>query len=337
VKINTTDLTIQQLSQKIKESQEKITNDKQALAGAIRTINESDSHSLLETMLVYPSLSNLWVEVDNLDQFQQKVQDNVAELKALEDQLLQNKSLTQGKKNELLGLKSQLSDQKVVIDVNKNEKAKLLTETKNTESAYKQLIADKQAKKKAFEAELFQYESQLKIAIDPSKLPSTGTGVLSWPLTKHIITQQFGDTAFSRANSAVYSGKGHNGIDLGTPIGTPVLAAQSGIVKGAGNTDLTCPGASYGNWIMIEHPNGLSTLYGHLSVIKVSAGQQVNVGDIIGYSGNTGYSTGPHLHFTVFATQGVKIVSLPSKSCGGKIYTMPVAELSAYLNPESYL
>jgi murein DD-endopeptidase MepM/ murein hydrolase activator NlpD len=335
-KINTTDLTIQQLSQQIKDKQEKIRSNRIVLAEAIKTVHESDSNSLLETLLVYPNLSNFWVEADSLNQFQNRVRENVIELKSLQDQLLQSKQLTESKKNELLGLKTQLADQKTVVEVNKNEKNKLLTETKSTEKAYKQLIADRQAKKKAFEAELFQYESQLKIAIDPNRLPTAATGVLSWPLAKRTITQTFGDTAFSRANAAVYSGRGHNGIDLAAPIGTPVMAAQSGVIEGVGDTDTVCPGASYGKWVMIKHTNGLSTLYAHLSIIKVAAGQSVNVGDTIGYSGNTGYSTGPHLHFTVYASQGVSIMSRKSASCGGT-YTMPIADLKAYLNPLSYL
>ena len=82
------------------------------------------------------------------------------------------------------------------------------------------------------------------------------------------------------------------------------------MIVGTGNTDEPRGCYSYGKWILIKHENGLSTLYAHLSLIKVNAGETVNTGDIIGYSGNTGYSTGPHLHLTVYATQGVKIVRL---------------------------
>jgi murein DD-endopeptidase MepM/ murein hydrolase activator NlpD len=333
-KINTTDLTIQQLSKEILIKERDIETNKIALANAIRRIHESDSKSLLATMLVYPNLSTFWNEVDTLNQFQSKVQEQVSELKSLQNQLLANKSLTQTKKNELLGLKTQLADQKTVVEVNKNEKSKLLAVTKETETGYKQLIAQKEAKKKAFEAELLQVESQLKLKIDPNSLPSAKSGVLGWPLSKHIITQYFGNTAF--AQSGAYNGSGHNGIDLGTPIGTAVLSAESGTVVGTGDTDTVCPNASYGKWVLVQHNNGLSTLYAHLSVIKASQGQQVALGEVIGYSGNTGYSTGPHLHFTVYATQGVKIMSRKSAACGGT-YTMPIADLKAYLNPLSYL
>ena len=104
-----------------------------------------------------------------------------------------------------------------------------------------------------------------------------------------------------------------------------------------GNTDATCPNASYGKWVFIKHDNGLSTLYAHLSSISVSGGQSIGAGELVGYSGNTGYSTGPHLHFGVYATSGSEIASFPSSSCRGKTYTMPVGDTKAYLNPLSYL
>ena|SRR5258708_5451936 len=133
-----------------------------------------------------------------------------------------------------------------------------------------------------------------------------------------------------------YNGLGHNGIDLRATIGTPVKSAGDGVVMGTGNTDLVCRGASYGKWVMIKHNNGLSTLYGHLSLIKVGAGDTVTTGQTIAYSGQTGYATGPHLHFTVLASDAARIVQYPSKVCKG-VYTLPVADTRAYLNPLLYL
>lgn len=88
---------------------------------------------------------------------------------------------------------------------------------------------------------------------------------------------------------------GKNGIDLGCRIGTPVVAAASGTVIAA---KLGWNGG-YGNMIIISHPNGTQTVYGHLSKISVSNGQDVGSGEVIGATGNTGQSTGPHLHFEI--------------------------------------
>lgn len=88
---------------------------------------------------------------------------------------------------------------------------------------------------------------------------------------------------------------GKNGIDMGCPIGTPVAAAAEGTVISAKSGW----NGGYGNIIIISHPNGTQTLYGHLSKIHVSSGQNVADGEIIGTTGNSGQSTGPHIHFEV--------------------------------------
>jgi murein DD-endopeptidase MepM/ murein hydrolase activator NlpD len=88
-------------------------------------------------------------------------------------------------------------------------------------------------------------------------------------------------------------GRMHEGIDVGIPSGTPLVAAASGIVIHAGWM------GGYGNLVVIDHGNGLSTAYGHNTSVAVSAGQAVSQGQLISYSGNTGNSTGPHLHFEV--------------------------------------
>lgn len=89
---------------------------------------------------------------------------------------------------------------------------------------------------------------------------------------------------------------GHNGIDLGATLGTPVLAAAAGIVSVARDSGYN---GGYGEMIMVKHDNGTMTVYAHLSAVYVYEGQIVGQGDTIGALGNTGKSTGPHLHFEV--------------------------------------
>ncbi|MCR4306448.1 MAG: M23 family metallopeptidase, partial [Candidatus Yonathbacteria bacterium] len=226
-----------------------------------------------------------------------------------------------------------------IADNSRSQKNQLLAQTKNKEANYQKALNEKLRLKEEFEKELLKFESELRIAIDPTSLPPAGAGILLWPLKDIFITQKFGNTDF--AQSGAYSGKGHNGIDFRASVGTEVKAALSGVVEATGNTD-QYPGCySYGKWVLIKHNNGLSTLYAHFSLIKAVAGQQVSTGDVIGYSGNTGYSTGPHLHLTVYASQGVKITRLgdipgrPITKCSGA--SIPIASLNAYLNPLDYL
>jgi murein DD-endopeptidase MepM/ murein hydrolase activator NlpD len=260
----------------------------------------------------------------------------LGELKDAKASLLNDKNVAESKRKDLTNLNKQLSGQKSAAESALAQKTSLLKQTKNKESEYQKLLKEQKAKKEAFEKELLDFESQLNFAIDPNSLPAVGTGVLHWPLSPVKITQYFGNTAFAAANPQVYNGNGHNGVDFAAPVGTPIKSAQSGVVKGTGNTDSACPGASYGKWVLVEHFNGLSSLYAHLSAISVKTGDSVAGGDTLGLSGNTGYTTGPHLHFTVYATQGVRIMSRPSRVCGAT-YTMPFADLKAYLNPLSYL
>ena len=100
-----------------------------------------------------------------------------------------------------------------------------------------------------------------------------------------------------------YMGSSHPlGIDIGLSYGenSPILATASGVVSFAGGD----PCCSYGNYVIVDHGNGLSSLYGHLDQIEVKEGDPVEQGDLLGYGGNTGHSTGKHLHFEVRASYG---------------------------------
>ncbi|MFA6353963.1 MAG: peptidoglycan DD-metalloendopeptidase family protein [Candidatus Paceibacterota bacterium] len=88
---------------------------------------------------------------------------------------------------------------------------------------------------------------------------------------------------------------GNNGVDLAAPTGTKIVAAASGVVLLARNGY----NGGYGNMVIIKHPNGTQTLYGHQSKLATKTGAQVSQGEVIGYIGSTGHSTGPHLHFEV--------------------------------------
>jgi murein DD-endopeptidase MepM/ murein hydrolase activator NlpD len=113
-------------------------------------------------------------------------------------------------------------------------------------------------------------------------MASRGGGALLWP-TRGTVSSSFGRRW----------GRSHNGVDIANSIGTPVYAAEPGKVIFSGRS------SGYGNLIKISHGGGLVTYYGHLNSRAVSSGQSVDRGQLIGYMGNTGNSTGPHLHFEV--------------------------------------
>lgn len=334
-KIWITSLSIDKIEIEVKNAEKKIENDKDAIASAFRKINAAEDSSFIETILTYKNVSELWDEVETLFRFEIGLKKNVLELVDLKKDLQESKVEKERKKKDLLSIKSELKDQNKLLEYNREEKDQLLVSTKNKESNYKKILAQKKALIEAFEKELLAFESELKLAIDPKSIPPVGSGVLSWPLDKILVTQYFGNTDFAMRTNA-YKGKGHNGVDFQASPGTRIKAASAGVVEGTGDTDMVCRGASFGKWVLIKHNNGLSSLYAHLSLIKAVEGQKVGTGDVIGYSGNTGYSTGPHLHFTVYATQGVQIMDRQSKVCGG-IYRMPIADFRAYLNPMLYL
>lgn len=330
--IQKTNLTIKNLGGEIGNIEEKIGSNTEAIAKTLNDMSQADDETLVESFLTNKSLADVFDEYESINRFQQKVGEQSKELEVYKKDLSEKKTNTEKEKQKLVYLKSELSDQKKILDSNKKEKNNLLVATKNKETEYKRILAERQAEKERFERELFTYESQLKRAIDPNSFPSSGKGILSWPLDNVYITQYFGKTIDAKR---LYVSGTHNGLDFRASRGTPVKAALSGVVKGFGNTDEQRGCYSYGKWILVEHSNGLSTLYAHLDLIKVSAGQNVTTGEVIGYSGNTGYSTGPHLHITVYASQGVEIQRYSSsKNC--KNVSIPVSDVRAYLDPLIY-
>jgi murein DD-endopeptidase MepM/ murein hydrolase activator NlpD len=323
-KIDKTNLKIQSLGSQIVNKEESIDNGLQAIELDIKRANEYEDFGIIEILLSKNNFSDIWNDVDNIITVREKIIKTINELRDIKTELEDTRDETIVARAELESLKAKLVDQKKIVDQNTAEKNKLLTQTKNSEANYQTLVKNKEAQKAALEKEIEDYESQLKYILDKSKLP--GKGSLSWPLDYVYVTSSFGERW----------GRMHNGIDLRAAVGTPVKAAADGVVAGVGDTDQTCAGASFGKFILIKYNNGLATTYGHLSLVKVSKGQKVSRGQIVGYSGNTGYSTGPHLHISVYPKDGVDVKSLPSKSCPGKTLTQPIAATNAYLDPAIY-
>lgn len=334
-KISAKNTEIKELSLDISDHEKSIDDDKDIIGKLFTLINEGAFSSPIEIILGEKSISKISQEIAALSNIQSSLRDRISQFEENKIKLINTKSITEKARLELLSLKKQLDGQRAVAKAASDEQTQLLKATKRSESEYQKILAEKLRLKEALEQEILRFESELKTAIDKSRLPTVGS-LLSWPLNSIRITQLFGNTAFASSRPEIYNGKGHTGIDFAASIGTPVKSAMSGKVIGTGNTDLVPRCYSYGKWVMIDHGNGLSTLYAHLSVINVGVGQTVSTGENVGYSGNTGYSTGPHLHFGLYATQGVEIKTFDnSKNCRGAV--IPIAPFQAYLNPLSFL
>ena len=326
-KIQATGLVIGALSTNITKQEKVIDVSKETLARMLNEMYRRDSITLTERVLTQDTLSDASREYNDIMALNDEIKSHIKKVVVEKDALLATKTQKEGEKKNLTELKKTLVQKQQVVEVTTKQKDTLLKETQNKESNYKKLLADTQKRKEAFEKAIEDYEAQLTFILNSKSIPKAGSSPLAWPVSSVLVTSQYGPRW----------GRFHYGLDFRAAVGTKIMAMGSGTVMGTGDTDLACKGASFGKWVFIKYNNGLSSTYGHLSVITAKVGQEVSAGDVVGLSGNTGSSTGPHLHVAVYASDGVKVDTVPSRSCGGKIFTQPIAALNAYLDPALYL
>ncbi len=213
----------------------------------------------------------------------------------------------EGAKAELLERKAELEEQieaayaliaEIEGDIESHQAEYLANEEAENQldAEINNLIAQLEAQRLAEEAKKKEQEQQNQQG-QPSETqngdttPSTETpaGMFIWPTTGYTVSSKWG----YRIHPIFGTQKFHAGIDIAVGSGEPIYAAASGTIVTAVYS------SSYGNYVMIDHGNGYYTLYAHMTQYIVSNGQSVSQGDVIGYVGSTGWSTGPHLHFEV--------------------------------------
>lgn len=338
--ITSTDLEINKLILEIGNTEEDIERAEDSISDMIRSQYRSNEQSFIEILLKHDRLSEFMREVDSFERIKNEMATRVASLDELKEELEISREENKEKRSELASLSDQYQEQNEVLVNNKAEQNELLVATKNEEANYQSLLSQKQSAREQIVKELRDFESELQFILDPNTIPTPGTAVFNWPVGNVIITQYFGGTEFAARNASVYGGRPyHPGVDFGAPRGTAIYAPLSGTVRATGNTDIVPGCLSWGKWTLIDHANGLTTLYAHQDVIGVTPGQKVSTGEVIGYIGNTGYSTGPHLHFTLYAKEGVSVRRFNEiktvTSCGPA--STPVAATDAYIDPMLYL
>jgi murein DD-endopeptidase MepM/ murein hydrolase activator NlpD len=255
-----------------------------------------------------------------------KMSELLSSLRSLRESLVSEHQALIEKQKKADTLRLQLEEQDARLDSTKTNKEQLLAKTQSEVQKYDALVDDLEKQREEIEDEIESLEAGKIDALDTKDLPGFNKGTLSYPVRKVTITQSYGKTSFAK-KSGFYKSGFHNGIDFGIPIGTSILAAADGKVIAIGNNGKY----AYGRYVAIDHGNGLVTMYGHLSSVTRKLGEKVKRGDTIAKSGNTGNSTGPHLHFTVFSAKSFDVVA--SKV----VKSLKDIPVGATVNPKVYL
>ena len=274
----------------------RIADNDEAFRARLRAMDESNTADYIDLLISANSISDFVSRVETVREITE---------------------FDQGIINEMIELKQgvEASRNEVVAYKNEQEEARALTKTKQNELNAK--ISEKQNYIKSLEKDISKYDSLIQsatqqeeslkkqIAAQSSKNTSVQTksgsassgqrivysgGVFCWPAPScSYISSEFG----YRTHPVYGTKKYHSGMDMAAPGGSSILAAADGTVKFAGWN------GGYGNCVIIDHGNGIQTLYGHSSKLLVSSGQSVKRGQKIALVGTTGTSTGNHLHFEV--------------------------------------
>lgn len=207
---------------------------------------------------------------------------------ACQEELESQEALLQAEKDALLEEQTAKQELVAAAEVDIAQMQQGIDETQETIEQLNAELAAQTATIQALEAQIEAEKKRLAELNKPAATYDGGAFIWPCPSSKNI-TSPFG----TRKHPILGIERFHNGIDIGAKSGAPILAAYNGTVVSASYT------SAMGNYIMIDHGDGLYTIYMHCSALYVSQGQYVSRGDTIAAVGSTGLSTGPHLHFTV--------------------------------------
>jgi len=322
--INKLGLEINSLGYDISDTEKQIAAKQEAVIKLLQEFQQKDGETPFFILLKNKSLSDSVFEIQNLTDLNNSLSNEVENLKKTKITLNNQLQEAADKKQLSQVEKENLKNKQLILGETKKEKQTVLSQSKNQEQVYQKTISDLAQRQTEIANEIEKMDEELRLKIDPSALPTKHSGVLAVPVNG-AISQGYGATEFAKYG---YKGKWHNGVDFAAVLGTPIFAAEKGKVVAIGNQDNYCYRGAYGKFIVIEHENNLTTLYGHLSLQVVKQGDTIERGQLIGYVGRTGYATGAHLHFTVYAGQTFYMGS--SKTCGPMPY-------GGDLNPLDYL
>ncbi len=292
---------IEQKNVEVEEAQKNADDQLAKYRIRVRAMEEAGRYNYFEVLFGANSIGEFLSLIDDIGdimksdkELENAYRQSVTDLKAVKAEYEEAKAEMEDTKAELEDLKAQqeadIQEATAVIsslqsDINAN--ASVLSQLNAQE---KQLSSDIQSKVNELNR---QQEEQKKSDGGGNSGGSTvGTGNLVWPSYCTYITSRQGP----RTHPVTGEYKNHGGTDIGASYGTAIWAADSGTVVYSSDGW----NGGWGNYVMIDHGNGMQTLYAHMSSRAVSVGQTVSRGQTIGYVGSTGMSTGPHLHFEMY-------------------------------------
>ena len=278
---------VEQKSLEVEAAQKAEDEQLEAYKKHVRAMEEDGSFTYLAIIFGSRNLSDL---LSNIDMIKEIMQAD----KRLHDQYIAAREETEQVKAEYELMLGDLQDKQDELVA---EKAALELEIEAANKIIAELEALIEVSREAFDAivaEEAALQSQINNMIAELERQEaansiTSTGTYIWPLPGYSPGSAYGWRMHPIYNEMRF----HAGEDIGAPGGTSILAADSGVAT------IGPAGSGYGNYVIINHGGGRVTLYAHMSAFNVTSGQSVSQGDVIGYVGTTGTSTGNHLHFEV--------------------------------------
>lgn len=289
-------LEIQSLGSQIKMQQARISARESALSDIFVKLQQEGSVSTFDAFMAHPSLSELFVRLDDLGRLEGELGEATRVLKS-EKSILETKRKDQEARRVALDTQTHtLQEEERGLEQQRSSRISLVAVTQTKEDEFRKIIYELRQQQQSEAGDIQSIQDRLKDRLDSiDSALARGDILLSWPIPiKSGVSARFHDQSYPFRKMFE-----HPGIDLPTGVGTPVRAAAGGYVA------WTRTGKQYGNYIMVVHAGGVATIYAHLSRFGVKPDTYVERGDVVGYSGGrpgdegAGLSTGPHLHFEV--------------------------------------
>ena len=290
----------------LEAAREREAEQEEAWLGRLRAMEENSDLSYVQVLFDATSFSDLLTRIDavsEITEYDEQLFNSYIEARQTVEEL-EAEAEEMSRINE--ENKAELEQRRVQLEADIAAANELIAELESSVEGYNllrqaqeeadaelaALISEKQAEYSAAKAKEDAAAAAAAAAASGANanFVSDGTTFL-WPSYTTTLTSYFGN----RESPGGIGSTNHKGIDIGASYGTSIWAAASGTVT------LASWNGGYGNCVIVSHSNGYSTLYAHMSSIAVSAGQTVSQGQVLGYVGSTGNSTGPHLHFGVLA------------------------------------